>query len=248
MRFTASWSGRDAPAVRAWVQRPDSLRVETPEGELLQAGIQERGGGTAQLLAGPTDVPPPPRPPLAVAPALDDDGLVRVRPSTFEVEYDDPMFRDYRWVAMLDPVELAEGHGRWLDRPPTVPVLIDEIHEVDHHGRPAWEALLRPTDDYDPRCSCCELLRSEGNDVREAQERGAPWPDGALRPAYADAHRVRLDVATGVCVFTEELGGGRSGYGHTLVIEAVDEAMDASRFDTFPAPRRRFMQRAPWTR
>lgn len=40
---------------------------------------------------------------------------------------------------------------------------------------------------------------------------------------YADAHRVRLDVQTGVCVYTEELGGSSAGSGHDMRIEAVDE-------------------------
>ena len=36
---------------------------------------------------------------------------------------------------------------------------------------------------------------------------------------------VRLDVQTGVCVLIEELGGSRSGRGHVVRIEAVDEPM-----------------------
>ncbi|MGH8964943.1 MAG: hypothetical protein ACRDXB_06390, partial [Actinomycetes bacterium] len=39
---------------------------------------------------------------------------------------------------------------------------------------------------------------------------------------FADAHRVRLDLATGVCVFTAEIGGDRPGEGHDLRIEEVD--------------------------
>lgn len=42
---------------------------------------------------------------------------------------------------------------------------------------------------------------------------------------YADAHHVRLDVATGVCVYTEEIGGSRAGTGHDMRIDAVDEPM-----------------------
>jgi hypothetical protein len=48
---------------------------------------------------------------------------------------------------------------------------------------------------------------------------------GRLDPStrFADAHLVRLDVATGVCVRTEEIGGSAPGRGHDVVIEAVDE-------------------------
>jgi hypothetical protein len=49
---------------------------------------------------------------------------------------------------------------------------------------------------------------------------------------YPDAHRVRLDVATGVCVLTEEIGGSRPGAGHELIIEAIDEVMGDQLFVT----------------
>ncbi|MPY80421.1 MAG: hypothetical protein GEV04_18580 [Actinophytocola sp.] len=66
---------------------------------------------------------------------------------------------------------------------------------------------------------------SRESEDREA-EAGGPTlrgRDPSLR--YADAHRVRLDVGTGVCVYTEEIGGSRAGSGHDLCIEAVDEPM-----------------------
>ena len=50
---------------------------------------------------------------------------------------------------------------------------------------------------------------------------------------YPDGHRVRIDVATGVCVFNEQLGGTRGGSGHDLAIEAVDEPMGD---ELFPQP------------
>ena len=43
-----------------------------------------------------------------------------------------------------------------------------------------------------------------------------------LRSGYADAHRVRLDVGTGVCVSARELGGPDAGSGHDLVLLSVD--------------------------
>lgn len=52
----------------------------------------------------------------------------------------------------------------------------------------------------------------------------------ALLEHYPRAYRVRLDRETGVCVYTEALGGDTSGAGHSLHIEAVDEPMDDALF------------------
>ena len=51
---------------------------------------------------------------------------------------------------------------------------------------------------------------------------------------YPDAFRVRLDVGTGVCVRTEQIGGLTPGAGHDVRIEAVDEPMPD---DLFPRVR-----------
>jgi hypothetical protein len=107
------------------------------------------------------------------------------------------MWQDYRFVAVLDPYELSDG----------VDVL--EVAAVEHGGRPAWDALLRPTPAYQPRCACCPLMRTRDTDRMEGLQ---------PLPAYADAHRVRLDVGTGVCVRTRELGGPSDGEGHDLVL------------------------------
>jgi hypothetical protein len=146
------------------------------------------------------------------------------------VGYDDPMFQDYAWVAMLDPVELADGEG---DRAGTT---LERLGTVEHHGRAAWEAVVRPTEAYAPRCSCCALLFSEKSERLVADE-GGPTV-GAQEPefVFADAHLVRLDVDTGVCVYSEQLGGDHSGWGHDVRIEAVDEAMPD---ELFPEPPRR---------
>jgi hypothetical protein len=129
------------------------------------------------------------------------------------------MYQDYRWVAMLDPAELADGHDPESDA--VVPAIaVDSVVEVDHGGRPAWEATVRTTSAYEPRCACCPLLHSRASDLLEY------GPDG-LQEEYPESYRVRLDVGTGVCVLTEELGGGtrRGISGHELRIEAVDEPM-----------------------
>ena len=127
--------------------------------------------------------------------------------------HDAPMFQDYFWVAMLDPVELSAG------------VVVDTVAEVVHAGRPAWEAVVRTTPAYEPRCGCCSLLRSLEVDVREYGPRSEHVLD-----EYPEAHRVRVDAGTGVCVLTEQLGGPTPGQGHDLRIEAVDEPMPDALF------------------
>lgn len=72
-----------------------------------------------------------------------------------------------------------------------------------------WEAVLHPTDAYDSRCSCCPLLRSPQSAAREAEAGGQIAVVSDHR--YADAYRVRLDVGTGVCVRTEQIGGDADG-------------------------------------
>jgi len=49
-----------------------------------------------------------------------------------------------------------------------------------------------------------------------------------------------LDVGTGVCVSTADIGGLTPGHGHDLTIEAVDEPMDD---DLFARPRRGLFRR-----
>ena len=97
-------------------------------------------------------------------------------------------------------------------------MLFEEIVKVDHGGRLAWEALCRPSATYWPRCSCCALLLSPQSDALD----GLSMPGGFV---FAEAHRVRLDVQTGVCVDSQELGGTHDGWGHEIKIEAVDEVM-----------------------
>lgn len=134
------------------------------------------------------------------------------------------MHQNYHWATMLDPVELADGvETLGFPSPEIQPVEYGKVAEVSHHGRKAWEADLRPLPAYDPRCSCCLLLFSAASQHREAEAGASRLRDQDPQLRYADAHRVRLDVATGVCVYPEELGGTRSGQGHDVRIEAADE-------------------------
>jgi hypothetical protein len=231
--------GWDRAPFRALVRRPDGLRVETLEGTLVRA---ERQAPNRPVRFGPGGMGEEVIRPWAyeTAPALGDDGLVRRRPSEHQAQYDDPMLQDYRWVAMLDPVELADGHGRWRGEPEPDPVVVDVVRAVDHHGREAWEATVRPTPAYDPRCPCCPLLFSAESAALDAAAGGSSAPAATEEIRYPDSHRIRLDVATGVCVGSEEVGGSRPGWGHEVAIEAVDEPVPDALFVT--------QRRAPFQR
>ncbi len=220
LRFTVrrGVGGGRPDVVRAWLRRPDVVRVETLDGELLQV-VREPPQQVRASLPWPSSADEPVRRP---------DGLVAERAPGFF--FDAPMFEDYRWVAMLDPVELADGRDHVSGDPARPALVVDAVTEVEHAGRPAWEAVVRTTPVYEPRCGCCPLLRSREVDLLEF----ADHPENILS-AYPDAYRVRLDVGTGVCVSTEELGGLTPGAGHDLRIEAVDEPMAE---DLFVQPRR----------
>lgn len=227
LRFTARWPGDPwrTQELRAWLRRPDRLRVETVDSALeqvvhelpQQVGVITSDGDRYTATLPWWTAPDAPRPLLRA------DGLVAARPDRFssEISYDAPMYRDYFWVAMLDPVELADGHSPDADA--SLPgIEIDAVAEVEHAGRSAWEAIVRPTPAYEPRCTCCSLLRSREVDIAEA-ESGAG--DKVVLDEYPEAYRVRLDLGTGVCVLTEPIGGSTAGSGHELRIEAVDEPM-----------------------
>ena len=205
--------GSETVPVRVLVRRPKLARLEDLNGTLLRVLREQpqtvtplsRWGRVRPIaLPGATDVDI----------EVDEGGLVRRRPERWKCDTDTAMIGSYYDVALLDPVELADGN----DGGPGA--VIDEVGVVDHHGRKAWEAVLRPTASYDPRCSCCALLLSE-----TIEENGIDLRAGDPDFVYPDAYRVRLDVGTGVCVFNEQLGGGRAGFGHDIAIEAVDEPM-----------------------
>ena len=188
-----TWSAGTEP-VRVRVERPDRVHVTRLDGTLLHEGRKGSLGRGALLTSDGSHVPyvPDPDP----TPELDADGFAGPRrPGLDGPEV--PFWHDYHFVAVLDPYELSEG----------VDVL--EVRAVEHGGRPAWEALLRPTEDYFPRCPCCALMHSRECDLVVGYD---------PQPSYADAHLLRLDVGTGVCVRARQVGGPEDGQGHELVL------------------------------
>ena len=149
--------------VEAWLHRPDGLRI-----------VDADGAPVPLSLAGQD---PTGRPTGPWEPTHGDDGL---------------FWRDYAWVAMLDPVELSHD------------VEVSDVRVGEWVGRPTWEARVRPLADYEPRCGCCSLLRSPIVDREE-------WGDRFVDHGYPDHHEVALDVQTGVVVRQHPVGGEEGG-------------------------------------
>lgn len=200
LHFTHTVPG-EAP-VEAWLRRPGSLEVVVDGARHVESGVPHTRSAVFGWDA--SGEPTQPRvlaavTPQAVAPSLRSDGLVLKRPDEPEIEYDDPMWQNYRWVAMLDPAELAHG------------VEVADVEVSTRLGRPTWTASCRPLqgeEGYQPRCSCCPLLFGE---VSMAMDLDDPAAVRAREPeaGYPSGHRVSLDVATGVVVSVEPLDGDR---------------------------------------
>jgi hypothetical protein len=196
--------------VEAWLERPGHLRVRTDDGRT------EVVRGLPYTLSavrpdGTVAVPWRRRLPADVAVELDEDGLVVDRPPRHTVDADDPMWRDYTWVAMLDPVELATG------------TTVHELARTTRHGRETWWARMSAAEGYDPRCSCCPLLWGE---VSEGLETAAGAPPGRLEEgvSFPESWLVGLDAGTGVVVSLRPLGGDRDDLGFEVTLHEVDAA------------------------
>lgn len=154
-----------------------------------------------------------PSPPQRREPVRRPDGLVAERPSSFEVDYDDPMWGSYDWVAMLDPVELSTATH------------VTDLAETTRRGRRTWWAQVVASDGYRPRCSCCPLLLGEASEQILAEARGPSATGNAPGLRHPDAWLVGLDVVTGVVVSLEPIGGSGPLLSFTVEIHAVDEPM-----------------------
>ncbi|WP_025349141.1 hypothetical protein [Nocardia nova] len=179
------WGGAQDETRHAWIRRPGSLRVEDDRGGLVEAVAETRPFPGARADFGWGWEPKPGRWPSAVEPEFASDGLVEVVPDAFDIDYDSPFFRNYHWVAMLNPVEFARGE--WDDGHA---VELSEPSIVDHHGREAWQVTARSTPGYEPTCECCALLAGRFDFDLQVWVPGPPSV-------------IRLDRQTGLCVWIE---------------------------------------------
>ncbi|MGK2884763.1 MAG: hypothetical protein ACSLE8_08295 [Rhodococcus sp. (in: high G+C Gram-positive bacteria)] len=212
-------------SVRAWIRRPGAMRVEAHDGTVLETyrATKPFDGAMTKSGDGPW-MATPGRWPSVLAPVTDEDGLVSEFP--FDegypfVDWDDPLYEGYRWVPMLNPIELSRTPHD-LSELATV-VELSEVTVVEHHGRLAWEVTARPTAAYDPRCTCCPLLTGMFDDETGVWNPGPPVT-------------VRLDVQTGICVY---IGPAAVDPTHDcdldVTIIGVDQRMDDALFHWRPA-------------
>ncbi|KQR67100.1 hypothetical protein ASF98_09000 [Arthrobacter sp. Leaf337] len=181
--------------VRAWLRRPGALRLESSAGVVLHSttGINDSKDGFYVSSTRKSWLLPP----QLVTPVYDDGGLVRRRP---EAAYGEPCFGNGRFAAALDPVELAGNAPVPIEFPNTNAVELGPITEVDHQGRPAFEAVVTPNAAYRPSDPLAPLCGPGRN-------------------------LIRIDVGTGVCVLSRSLENESAGLGHWLRILGVDEYM-----------------------
>lgn len=206
--------------VEAWLDR-DAARVTVRTGRAVDSseGVPYGGGdGSGDRSEGVTFRP---------------DGLVATRPQGWHYDHGDPMWRDYQWTAMLDPLELADGewtdseYAAGLPEDPSVArpvgVEISDVEEVEHRGRRTWRATCSPVlHRYDPRCGCCPLLDSVASRLAEygPEDPTVATPRWELPTSYL----VSLDVQTGIVVDITALDGDDAS-GLANEIHAVDEPL-----------------------
>ncbi|MCM0620947.1 hypothetical protein [Nocardioides bruguierae] len=210
--------GKERPGgdTEAWVVRPGWTRWVRGDASGVETGVPYSRVTMSIGAGAPAIEPGPGLSPQEVEPERRDDGLVLTRPGRVGprwVDYDDPLVGSFRWVAMLDPVELAAG------------VEMSDVRVEQRDGRPTWAATLRPHDGYLPRCGgdCCELLPSVAGLFSEGEEN---VPHDWQERAYPEAFDVAVDVATGVAVRVRELGGVTPGAGFENDLLAVDAAVE----------------------
>ena len=229
----------DHQEVEAWLRRPGRLLVRRQGHRDFTVDDRARAGTGSRAIrflfgATPGTTPPtlpeptPGRWPHEVQPARRPDGLVEKRPSEVEVEYDDPMYQSYDWVALLDPVELSHH------------TTLTDLREEDRLGRRTWWARARAEEGYEPRCGCCPLLWSfiSDRDENAYQDDLEPWSPSP-GTVYPEAYDVALDVETGVAVERSPIGPSSHATWHRVHILEVNGDLDG----LVPAGNRGFSRR-----
>lgn len=155
-----------------WVDRRDGLRTDH-DGVVITSDFEPRSGtwfgwDEAGRASSGTTVESVP---WEVAVERDDDGLLARRPAEYR-QAEELMWRDYRFVAMLDPVELADP-DQSASGPAT---LIEQVTTTVRRDRETWWAELSDADGYNPRCTCCALLDGARAARLLADEAATWWP------------------------------------------------------------------------
>ncbi len=181
--------------MKCWVRRPGALRVETIDGRLLASTTKINNSKDTLFISG--NRKPWMLPPAMTNPVKDGQGFVVRRP---EALYGEPAYGSGRFAAALDPVELAGERPVPLEKPYANVAEIENITEVQHHGRTAIQAVLTANHSYVPLFPAAPLL-------------------------YPGRTVVRIDVETAVCVASQSLDGDTAGAGHSMILLGIDEYM-----------------------
>lgn len=215
---TLHFTHRDGQGeVEAWVRRPLRLLVRRDgEPDHYEARLPYTVSTVRSTSGGPVADVPTRRLPEDVEPVYRPDGLVAERPDDWGIDYDDPMYQNYSWVAMLDPVELSHH------------VRVDDVHAETVGGREVWRAFMVAERGYLPRCggNCCELLYSEAGLMSDFTE-PSEVPESWRGRRYPDGYDVALDVGTGVVVICRPVGGDADAPWLENDIHEVDADLDA---------------------
>lgn len=222
--------GGEEETVEAWLTRPGELVVRDARGRRhvqhldlnatrgtvsVSVSVADGGEGAAARTEAARILAQPVRWAGDLTPVVRLDGLVAHRPDDWSASYETPFWENYRWAAMLDPVELADGS---IERDDGVVqcegTVVTDLREGEHRGRPAWRATVAPAEHYEPLCGCCPLLWSRIADVLEY---GDEAPAGRNYPI---AFEVALDVQAAIVVELVPLGGERPN--DTLDVEIHD--------------------------
>jgi hypothetical protein len=225
---TLHFSHRDGMCeVEAWVRRPLELLVRRAgERDQYVTGVPYTVSSLRTTGDGPIPEVPERRVPQAVEPTLRADGLVAERPAAWWIDYDDPMYQNFSWVAMLDPVELSHD------------VRVEQLRVDTVAGRDVWRAFLVAEPGYDPRCggNCCELLYSEAGLIADFADDPEGVPEDWRGRRYPDGYDVALDVGTGVVVRCRPVGGDADAPWLENDIHEVDADLDAVFAGRVPTP------------
>ncbi|MDZ7910231.1 MAG: hypothetical protein U5O16_00035 [Rhodococcus sp. (in: high G+C Gram-positive bacteria)] len=104
---------RHTDPVHAWIRRPGSLRVEKADGQIDELVLQATPfANTMVVYSDGESRHPEARWASDTTPEYDADGLVSALPSEADswlVDWDDPFYENYQWIAMLNPIEIARS-------------------------------------------------------------------------------------------------------------------------------------------
>ena len=187
----------DTDPMTVLIRRPNAVRVEDAHGKVVfrTDSINDSKAGAFRSATRKSWLLPP----QLLAPVYDgEDGLVSRRP---EAAYVNELIPVGRWNAYLDPVEIAGFVPGPADLPFPHPSIIHSLRQLtDETGRLCLEAEL-----------------SRGHSYT------ATFPDAPL--LAEGTTRLRLDLATGICVQRQVLTGSGAGTIQRVQIVAVDRYM-----------------------